>query len=64
MEFIKGYQKDDKLRESYHELSQKIFGLNFEDWYQNGYWKENYIPYSIVNVSVLPIIKKKNINTD
>lgn len=68
MEFIKGYQKDDKLRESYHELSQKIFGLNFEDWYQNGYWKENYIPYSIVNkdkiivnVSVSPMeFKWKN----
>ncbi|MEE3496093.1 MAG: GNAT family N-acetyltransferase, partial [Butyrivibrio sp.] len=27
----------------------KVFGgLNFEGWYRNGFWKDNYIPYSVV----------------
>lgn len=50
------------LRKSFNALAQKTFGLNFEEWYQNGYWGENYIPYSITdgksilsNVSVNPM---------
>lgn len=45
---IKGYQKDDRLRNSFNTLALEMFHLNFEDWYQNGFWRENYIPYSIV----------------
>ena len=47
-QIIKGYQKDDNLRNSFNTLALEIFRLNFEDWYQNGFWKDNYIPYSIV----------------
>lgn len=47
-ELIKNYRNNDELRKSFNELAGKIFGLNFEDWYQNGFWGENYIPYSIV----------------
>ena len=47
-EIMKGYQKDDKLRNSFNALALETFRLNFEDWYQNGFWRENYIPYSIV----------------
>ena len=47
-EIMKGYQKDDKLRNSFNALALETFHLNFEDWYQNGFWRENYIPYSIV----------------
>jgi predicted N-acetyltransferase YhbS len=59
---IKGYQENALLRESFNELASATFGLNFEDWYENGYWKDNYIPYSILegnkivaNVSVSPM---------
>lgn len=45
---VKGYQGDDNLRNSFNTLAMEIFNLNFEDWYQNGFWRENYIPYSIV----------------
>lgn len=45
---IKGYKDNDMLRFHFNELAKKTFGLNFEDWYQNGYWGENYIPYSIL----------------
>lgn len=48
IDLIKNYRSHDKLRLSFNELSKKTFGLEFEDWYQNGYWGDNYIPYSIV----------------
>lgn len=47
-ELIKKYQKDQQLRDSFNALAEKTFGLNFEGWYQTGYWRDNYIPYSIV----------------
>ena len=46
--FVKDYRDNDKLRSSFNELAGKTFGLNFEDWYQNGYWTQKYNPYSIV----------------
>ena len=45
---VKSYKDDEKLRKSFNELATDTFGLNFEDWYQNGYWTEKYNPYSIV----------------
>lgn len=42
------YRDNDALRASFNELAGKVFGLSFENWYQNGFWKDNYIPYSIV----------------
>ncbi len=48
MKVIKNYQNDKILRDSFNALAQKIFCLNFEDWYQNGFWTDNYIPYSVV----------------
>ena len=47
-EVIKNYRNDDKLRASFNDLAKKTFDLKFEDWYQNGYWGDNYNPYSIV----------------
>lgn len=44
----KGYQRDNNLRNSFNTLALETFRLNFEDWYQNGFWGDNYIPYSIV----------------
>lgn len=59
---IRNYQHDENLRASFNELSRRIFGLSFEDWYKWGYWQDNYIPYSIwdgqrilANVSVSPL---------
>lgn len=61
--FIQKNCRDNEiLRKSFNALAQKTFGLDFEEWYQNGYWRENYIPYSITdgnfilsNVSVNPM---------
>lgn len=44
----KNYRNKDALRASFNRLAEKTFGLNFENWYRNGFWKDNYIPYSVV----------------
>lgn len=45
--FITNYQNNELLRKSFNDLALTTFGLNFEDWYKNGYWTNAYIPYSI-----------------
>lgn len=47
-QIIKDYKENAELRASFNRLAEKTFGLNFEGWYQNGYWREKYNPYSIV----------------
>ena len=44
----KNYRNNDALRASFNALAERTFGLNFENWYQNGFWKENYNPYSVI----------------
>jgi predicted N-acetyltransferase YhbS len=48
MQIEKNYRDNEALRASFNKLSESTFGLNFENWYQNGFWKDNYIPYSVV----------------
>lgn len=52
-------KNNEALRKSFNELAEATFGINFEKWYELGYWQDNYIPYSyvlgneiIANVSV------------
>ena len=51
----KRYRIDNNIREnkevrlSFDKLAQKTFDLSFEDWYQNGYWTEKYIPYVLLD---------------
>lgn len=47
MKLIKHYRHDAALRQSFNALAEATFGLNFENWYQNGFWGDNYDPYSI-----------------
>jgi len=48
MKIVKNYRNNKELRDSFNKLAEVTFGLNFETWYQNGYWGDNYNPYSIV----------------
>lgn len=48
MEIVKHYREDKALRQSFNELAEATFGLNFENWYQMGYWGDAYVPYSVV----------------
>ncbi len=44
----KNYRENDTLRASFNRLAGRVFGLSFENWYRNGFWKDSYIPYSAV----------------
>lgn len=48
MNIVHNYRDDEALRRSFNELADKVFGLSFEKWYQDGFWKDNYDPYSVV----------------
>ena len=48
IEVIKNYRDNAQLRASFNELAKKTFWIDFEDWYQNGYWTDLYNPYSII----------------
>lgn len=47
--FVIGNGKNDKYRASFNSLTEKTFGFHFEQWYQNGYWKNQYLPYSLMD---------------
>lgn len=42
-------RENEEVRRSFDKLAQKTFDLSFEDWYQNGYWSEKYIPYALLD---------------
>ena len=48
MELLKDYRNNDALRFSFNALAKETFYLDFEDWYQNGYWTDRYNPHSVV----------------
>lgn len=37
------------LRKSFNELTQQVFGFDFEGWYQSGHWGDLYIPHVLVD---------------
>ncbi|HBG11095.1 MAG TPA: GNAT family N-acetyltransferase, partial [Clostridium sp.] len=47
--FTNSMKEDNALRRSYNRLAEKTFGLSFEEFYQNGYWTDKYIPYSLID---------------
>ncbi len=55
---------NDYLRNSFNKLAIKIFGLDFEPWYQNGYWGDSYIPHVLIdNQCVVANVSVNIINT-
>lgn len=44
---MKNYQDNIQHRAAFNTLAQKVFGISFEEWYQAGYWREKYIPYTL-----------------
>lgn len=43
------YKDDNVLRNSFNSLTEKTYGFNFKQWYEDGYWKDKYIPYSLLD---------------
>ncbi len=47
--YINDALKDEVSRMSYFQLAKQIYWLNFEKWYQSGYWDNRFIPYIIMH---------------
>lgn len=47
-EIVSAYRDNKKLRHSFNDLTQQTYKFDFENWFNLGYWGENYIPYSLV----------------
>ncbi|MFD1736491.1 GNAT family N-acetyltransferase [Bacillus salitolerans] len=59
IKFVKEIKNNEKYRSGFNELASQIFGIDFEPWYQYGYWTDRYEPYCytisnriVANVSV------------
>lgn len=48
MELIYGYMSNDDLRHKLNDLTKKTFGFDFENWFKEGYFENEYIPYSFM----------------
>ncbi len=68
---VSNYKDSDELRQSFNNLADRTFGIDFEQWYQRGVWNDRYICYSFIygnsvvsNISINKldlIINKKRI---
>jgi GNAT superfamily N-acetyltransferase len=47
--FKKDYKNNETVRKSFFELAANTFDIKFENWYQQGFWGEGYIPFSFVD---------------
>jgi predicted N-acetyltransferase YhbS len=46
---VKNVKDTAVLRDSFNELAMKVFGINFEDWYEKGFWTDQYVPFCYVD---------------
>lgn len=46
---VTGYRDDAPLRHSFNDLAGRTFGIDFEPWYQAGFWGKRYDPYSVLD---------------
>ncbi len=49
--FIRDYKNDPLYRLSFNQLAGKTFGIDFERWYQLGFWNDRYICYSFTQAN-------------
>ncbi|GMK39734.1 GNAT family acetyltransferase [Paenibacillus sp. CCS19] len=45
---MSNYKNDEILRKSFNQLANEVFGIDFEHWFQQGFWDNHYICHSIV----------------
>lgn len=48
-EFVKDFKYDDGLRQSFNAMTETHFGFSLENWYQQGYWGDYYVPYALLD---------------
>lgn len=42
-------KQDVALRNSFINLTKQIFAIDFSNWYENGYWGDNFIPHVLAD---------------
>lgn len=47
--FVRDFKDIQELRLSFNKMTETIFGFSLENWYQNGFWANYYIPYSLLH---------------
>lgn len=47
--FVKDFKHSQKIRKSFNSLTEAVFGFSLENWYQDGFWGDHYIPYSLLH---------------
>ncbi|QDS33783.1 GNAT family N-acetyltransferase [Brevibacillus brevis] len=64
---ISDYKHIETYKESFNDLAMQVFQLNFKEWYNKGFWNDNYVCYSyldgdqvIANASVSKMIVNIN----
>lgn len=48
-QLVSDYINNKVYRESFFELANSVFGIDFTKWYEKGCWNDNYICYSYVD---------------
>ena len=47
--YVVDFKDQEEVRNSFNLLTKATFGFDFEEWYQNGYWGEEYIPHLLMD---------------
>jgi hypothetical protein len=46
---LENYRDNDILRHKFYEFTNTVFpGIDFAEWYNRGFWEDEYLPFSIV----------------
>jgi len=51
--FVADYKDEAVIRAGLNRLTRQTYGFDFESWYQDGYWGNSYIPYSLLDGDTL-----------
>lgn len=62
-QLVKQVRENNPLRKSFIDLAVKTFDLSFEEWYQQGYWTDAYIPYAFVERNKLSLTLRPTSST-
>lgn len=47
--YVSNYRDNEMLRNDFNSLTKKVYGFDFCDWYEKGYWSERYVPHSLMD---------------
>lgn len=49
-QFDYDYKNTDFRREALNRMTKETWGFSFEHWYQNGFWPDSCVPYSLFDL--------------